>query len=101
MSRKKKPIVVKNWAGLIVANLLFYAGVIAMIATLVLLIKDGRMSIALYIMIALAVVGTAGGMMFAMVHVKCPNCHESLLQGALMPLKLPKVCPHCGGATKE
>ena len=101
MSRKKKPIIVKNGVGLAISNLMFYAGVIAMAASLILLLKDGRMSILLYVMVALAVLGTAGGMMFAMVHVKCPSCHESLLQGTLLPLKLPKTCPHCGGATKE
>ncbi|MBE6961404.1 MAG: hypothetical protein E7445_03010 [Ruminococcaceae bacterium] len=101
MSRKKKTIIVSNGVGLAAANLMFYIGVVAMVATLVLLFKNGKMGIAAYVAAALAVVGTAGGMMFAMVHVKCPHCHESLLQGTLLPLHLPKICPHCGQSTKE
>ena len=101
MSRKKKPIIVSNRVGLAVSNLLFYTGVIAMAATLVVLFKVGKMNVAAYALAALAVVGTAGGMMFAMVHVKCPHCHESLLQGTFLPLRLPALCPQCGKSTKE
>ena len=99
--RKKKPIIVSNRAGLAISNSLFYLGVVAMAATLVLMFQNGRMNVASYIAVAVAVLGTAGGMMFAMVHVKCPHCHESLLQGTLLPLRLPAVCPHCGQSTKE
>ncbi len=99
--RKKKPIIVSNRAGLAISNIMFYLGVVAMAATLVLLFQNGRMNVASYIAVAVAVLGTAGGMMFAMVHVKCPHCHESLLQGTLLPLRLPAVCPHCGQSTKE
>lgn len=100
MRRGKNPIVVTLQIALVVSNVLFYLGLLMMILTVMSLAANGKMGIMQYVLALLGVVGTAGGVMFAMVHLNCPNCGESLMAGGRLPTKLPKFCAECGSEIK-
>ncbi|MBE6996105.1 MAG: hypothetical protein E7429_05225 [Ruminococcaceae bacterium] len=98
--REKKPIFVTLRAALIATNVLFYLGLGLMGATVISIIAAGKIGLVQYILAVLSVVGTAGGVMFGMVHLNCPNCGESLMPGGRLPTKLPKFCAACGSEIK-
>lgn len=98
--RAKKPLFVTLQAGLIGSNVLFYLGLALMVATVISIISAGKIGLVQYILAVLGVVGTAGGVMFAMVHLNCPKCGESLMTGGRLPTKLPKTCAACGSEIK-
>ncbi|MBE6963757.1 MAG: DUF1129 domain-containing protein [Ruminococcaceae bacterium] len=98
--REKKPFFVTLQLAMVVSNVLFYLGIVMMILTVFSLISAGKMGIIQYVLAVLGVVGTAGGVMFGMVHLNCPSCGESLMPGGRLPTKLPKCCAACGSEVK-
>lgn len=98
--RGKKPIFVTLRAALIASNILFYLGLVMMVVTVISMISAGKIGLVQYILAVLSVVGTAGGIMFGMVHLNCPNCGESLMPGGRLITKLPKTCAACGSEIK-
>ena len=98
--REKKPLFVSLQAALIGSNILFYLGLALMVATVISIIMAGKIGLVQYILAVLGAVGTAGGIMFAMVHFNCPHCGESLMVGGRLPTKMPKTCPACGSEVK-
>lgn len=93
--RRKLPAL-NRYQVLLLCKALFYSGLIALAACLILFIRDGRLGIAQLATMAVGVAGTAGSALMGMAYLNCPGCGKSLLNNGMLPRKLPENCPDCG-----
>lgn len=82
------------------ANVLFYVGLITLVAAWGILVAEkdlpGYLFFGICILGAAGVAAVLGGLIYAAVRLRCPKCGQSLMLGGRLPLQLPNHCPKCG-----
>ena len=74
---------------------LYYGGLLVMILS-ILIGTAVRNSLIMVVLGVAGICAAFGGIIFAAVQLRCPECNGSLMSGGRVPGKLPNFCPHCG-----
>ena len=78
-------------------HILFYGGLACMLLSLAMgQSKGGPL---MFLLGAVGVVATFGGLIFGFYMIRCPDCKKGLTVGRSPGI--PKFCPHCGKQLKE
>ena len=81
---------------MLLCNFLFYIGVVALVACMVLFLRDMRLGVPQLVSMAVGILGTAGSSVMGMAYLNCPSCGKSMLNNGMLPRRLPDSCPDCG-----